>query len=150
MTEVSRDGVLTATDWRRDRALVPALIETAEAVTLDVFDTLLFRRCGEPKALQSLVAAAACQAGLFAAPEDAAWYPAIRSHAQAAAREALAPADGDITIEAIYRALPPTLGDLDELLATEWAQEQAQAVANPFLLSLLQDLAARGIPVLLL
>ena len=150
MTEVSRDGLLTATDWRRDRALVPALIETAEAVTLDVFDTLLFRRCGEPKALQSLVAAAACQAGLFTDPEDAAWYPAIRNHAQAAAREALAPADGDITIEAIYRALPPRLGNLDGLLATEWAQEQAQAVANPFLLSLLHDLAARGIPVLLL
>jgi FMN phosphatase YigB (HAD superfamily) len=137
-------------DWRRDRALVPEAIGAARAVTLDVFDTLLFRRCGDPNALQVLAAAAAAEAGLFADRKDAAWYPAIRRHAQESARRSLAQGAGDITIEAIYRALPPSLGDLDRLMAAEWAQEQAEAAANPFLLSLLHELRERGIPVLLL
>jgi FMN phosphatase YigB (HAD superfamily) len=139
-----------ATDWRRDRALAPALIEGTQAVTLDVFDTLLFRRCGDPKALQALVATQAAAEGIFADPKDAAWYPAIRAQAQEAARQALAPGAGDVTIETIYRALPQSLGDLDRLLELEWALEEAQAAANPFLLSLLHDLDRRWVPVVLI
>ncbi|MDB5362919.1 MAG: hypothetical protein JWO51_4216 [Rhodospirillales bacterium] len=137
-------------DWRRDRALSPAQIDRTKAVTLDVFDTLIFRRCGDHKALHARVAAEAVRQGVFADAADASWYPDIRMSGEAAAKRSLRAGAGDMTIEAIYQALPASLGDLDRLLAIEWAMERSQVVANPFLHDLLQELAGRNTPVLLI
>jgi FMN phosphatase YigB (HAD superfamily) len=137
-----------ALEWRRDRALEPALIDAAEAVTLDLFDTLLFRRCGDAADFQRRLAATS--ADLFADPAEPGWYPVLRRQAEAAARSVLPPGLGDVTIEAIYRALPPDLGRLEALMAAEWMLEQAEIVVNPFLLDLLQTLRRRGTPVLLI
>lgn len=145
MAEQSQSAAL---DWRRDQTLDPAVIDVVEAVTLDLFDTLLFRRCGDAADFQQRFAATA--ADLFADPAETGWYPVLRRQAEAAARSALPPDAGDITIDAIYRMLPADLGRLEALMAAEWALEQAEIVANPFLLDLLHTLRRRGTPVLLL
>jgi FMN phosphatase YigB (HAD superfamily) len=145
MAEQSQSAAI---DWRHDQALDPALIDAAEAVTFDVFDTLLFRRCGDAADFQQRLVATATD--LFADRAETGWYPVLRRQAEAAARSALPPGAGDVTIEAIYRALPPDLGRLEALMAAEWALEQAEIVANPFLLDLLHALRQRVTPVLLL
>lgn len=72
----------------------------AALVTLDLFDSLVLRRCGCSEALADEIALAAARAGLVAAPE-------AYSGANAAALRALGPcADGDWPLATIHAAMP--------------------------------------------
>jgi FMN phosphatase YigB (HAD superfamily) len=69
-------------------------------LTLDLFDSLVLRRCGCSEALADEIALAAARAGLVAAPE-------AYASAYAAALRALGPcADGDWPLATIHAAMP--------------------------------------------
>jgi FMN phosphatase YigB (HAD superfamily) len=136
--------------WQMDFALDQALINGAKAVTLDIFDTLLFRRCGVPEAVFAAVARRGREAGAFAEPAMSDWFVRLRGAAEPAALRQIAPAGRSIlTLDDIYRALPESLGDIDRLRELEWEIEQEEIRANPFLVDLLHTLDERDCPVLL-
>jgi FMN phosphatase YigB (HAD superfamily) len=148
---VTPNGV-NALLWRQDRTLNPKAIERAKVISLDVFDTLLFRGCGEPKALHEQMAQDAETRRHFADAAVAEWFPVLRAQAEAATRQRKLASHqtSEVTLNEIYAVLPGWIGDRTALQAAELAAEQRTILANPFLVSLLYDLSRQGRPVFLL
>jgi len=138
--------------WCEDAALAGIDAAGLDLVSLDVFDTLLLRRCGPPEAVFPLVARLARARGaLDGAITDCA-FTLLRREAEARARRSLTPAAGraDITLADIYRnlCLPDT--DATALAGIERETERQMTVANPYAASFLRHLRLQGVPVVLL
>lgn len=115
-------------------------------VSFDVFDTLLLRRLEPPTALFEQVGARAVTAGMIDPTLSPNLFRLARQEAEKRAR-AVVP-DGEVDLATIYKHLP--LGDAASLAALELAVEAEMIFANPLLVPALKDLAAAGIPVVLL
>lgn len=138
--------------WREDAVL--AGIDTAglDLISLDVFDTLLLRRCGPPEAVFPLVAQAARACGaLDGAITDYA-FTLLRREAEARARRDLIPAAGraDITLDDVYCNLRLPGSDTAALARIERETERRMTVANPYVAGFLRHLRRCGMPVMLL
>ncbi|MFC5354305.1 HAD family hydrolase [Azospirillum himalayense] len=135
-----------AISWDQDSALSQLDPSAFDLVTLDVFDTLLLRRCGPPEAVFERVAQAARSAALLdpSVTDDA--FVIMRRQAEARARSQ----SGDVDLAAIYRALELHDTDTAALERLERRVERAMAIANPYMLSLLGHLQEQGTPVLLI
>lgn len=115
-------------------------------VSFDIFDTLLLRRVERPVDLFEQMGERARAAGLV---DPALAPPLFRLARQEAERRARAAVrGGEVMLPAIHAELG--LGDPAALMALELALEAEQILANPLLVPLLRDLAAAGVPVVLL
>jgi len=124
-----------------DERLGPALLfvesGALEVLSLDVFDTLLFRRVPEPRDAFLLLGAQLLEAGLLEAgttPELFAW---ARAQAEWRARSH---GDGEVLLSEIYAELPGPLVrcDLPELIRAELANEHALLEVDQGVRSLLE------------
>ena len=134
------------TDWRADQTLATILPDRLPLLCLDVFDTLLLRRCGSPDRVFAHTATLAREAGLLAhsVTDDA--FIVMRREAERIARLRTG---HRTTLDDIYQAfgLPDTEGDA--LRQLEFAAERHMLVANPFLVDLLHEMGRCAVPVVL-
>ncbi|MFV3078093.1 hypothetical protein [Niveispirillum fermenti] len=115
-------------------------------VSFDVFDTLLLRRLEPPTALFEQVGARAVAAGLVDPALSPSLFRLARQEAEGRARTKVP--GGEVDLAAIHAEL--SLGDPANLAALELAVEAEMVFANLLLVPVLKDLAAAGIPVVLL
>lgn len=120
-------------------------------VSFDVFDTLLLRRVEQPGDLFEVVGERARAAGLIEPGLTPVLFRLAREEAERRARARVASAEVGLTaIHAELRHLLCEAADPAMLAALELEVEAERIFANPLLLTVLQDLSAAGIPVVLL
>lgn len=144
MAQQSRS--LTRTSWRVDRTLSSLLPDRLELLCLDVFDTLLLRRCGSPDQLFARVAARARQVARLSGTVTDDAFIVLRREAERVARQRTG---HRTTIDDIYRAFGLPDADAAMLGRMEIEVERDVLVANPFLVDLLDELRRRSVPVVL-
>lgn len=131
---------------RRDPVLSSIDLRTVDLVSLDVFDTLLFRRRGSPEEVFKATARAARAEGRLdpEITDDA--FVVLRRQAEARARGRTG---GEVGLSDIHGALRLPDTDADALRRLELAAEFEAAVANPHLVGFLRDARRLGKPVVL-
>lgn len=138
--------------WKRDlylRRLEP-LIDSVRLISLDVFDTLLFRRSARPADVFEAAAAKAIERGIMRRPTTPAEYRTMRIAAERLAREREESGSGEVPLEQIYELLPASLGDRNELLELELEAERESCFVNPNVASLIRYCRSRNIRIALL
>lgn len=139
--------------WRRDRFLAPVAAEldarpaSVRLLSLDVFDTLLFRACGSPRTVFDLVGQRAAAQGLLRRGVSPLEFGELR---QAAQDRCYATMGREPRLEEIYEALPAGIGPRDRLLRLEEEIESEVCYLNPSVASLVRECRERGVPVVLL
>ncbi|TNJ62687.1 HAD family hydrolase [Paenibacillus hemerocallicola] len=138
--------------WKRDlylRRLEP-LIDSVGLISLDVFDTLLFRCSARPADVFEAAAAKAIERGIMRRPTTPAEYRTMRIAAERLAREREESGSGEVPLEQIYELLPASIGDRSELSELELEAERESCFVNPNVASLIRYCRSRNIRVALL
>ncbi|TMV47473.1 hypothetical protein FE783_20955 [Paenibacillus mesophilus] len=140
--------------WKRDTYLrrLERRIDSVGLISLDVFDTLLFRCCARPADVFEMAAAKAAERGALRRPTTPAEYRTMRIAAERLAREREIRQSGcgEVTLEQIYMQFPPALGDRHVLLELELEAEREACYVNPNIASLIRYCGMRDIRVALL
>lgn len=140
--------------WKKDTRLRRLAREldagSVRLLSLDVFDTLLFRACANPDDVFEMTASLATEQGLFRRPTSPAEFRSIRIAAERMARRLDRSGAGETTMEQIYRLIPSSLGDLERIAALELETERAVGWLNPNMVSLIRACNERNIPVALM
>lgn len=102
-----------AVSWRRDVDLRAIVLDGLDLLTVDVFDTLLVRRCGDMQRLYEAVERLARAAGALGEALPLHSFPAMRMQAEHLARAATLAQSGhrETTLAEIYRHWPAWLGN---------------------------------------
>jgi FMN phosphatase YigB (HAD superfamily) len=127
-------------------------LKDIKLLSLDIFDTLLFRTVGHPTDVFIQAAEAALESGFLRSgvtPQD---YRLLRIQAEASAREQQIRLTGhdEITLEMIYEEMPDHVGDRGRLLEQELEEERKVCFLNPNITSLMESCKEHGIQVVLL
>jgi FMN phosphatase YigB (HAD superfamily) len=135
--------------WQLDEKLkaIKDILPEIQVLSLDVFDTLLFRACRHPHDVFSETGRRACQQGLLpigVAPEE---YKAVRVFALDRAYRSSA---REPHLEDILSLIPASLGDRHRLLELELKTEEELCYLNPSVFSLVLHCRRRGMDVVLL
>ncbi len=135
--------------WRRDHHLAPVadLLPRIKVLSLDIFDTLIFRTCQQPEDVFLEVGRRAVAAGLLGRGLAAGEFADLRRTAQ---QTAYATLGREPRLEDIYAGLPAAIGPLGTLLQLEEAAEGDFCILNPSVASLVAHCNEVGIPVVLL
>ncbi|MBD0381816.1 HAD family hydrolase [Paenibacillus sedimenti] len=140
--------------WKKDRYLAQAAADwdSIRLLSLDIFDTLLFRTCASPSDVFVQVAEKALHAGWLQASVTPGSFKEIRILAERRARERQRSLHGfgEVTLAQIYAECPPTLGDPSKLAQIELETEAEACYLNPHVASLLYACRERQIPIALL
>ncbi|MEF3302240.1 HAD family hydrolase [Paenibacillus sp. GYB003] len=140
--------------WKRDKYLrkLETRLNDVALVSLDVFDTLLFRATARPSDVFERTARKALKQGALARGMTPADYRAVRIAAERSARERKLSSSGsdEATLEQIFERLPARLGDRSRLLELELETERDVCWVNPYVASLVRHCRSRGIRVALL
>lgn len=142
-----------------DRRLASVAQELAEGrvrvLSVDVFDTLLWRRVPEPFDLFLVLGKDLAQAGLLAADVSVTGFAELRRTAERVARERVQTTTGyrEVTLADIYAALPQNLFAQDfgreVQVGAELACEQRMLVADPEIAALIHAAKQGGARVIL-
>lgn len=135
-----------------DDAGWPTLPADTALVSLDVFDTLLFRKLEDPVQLFDIVAARSIAAGVMDASLAGMAFRRLRQAAEQEARAAQQERSGgrEVTLAQIYACLEAALPDPAAVARIELAVEAETSLSNPVLRDWLHHLHRRGLPVVLL
>lgn len=135
--------------WRRDEFLAPVvdLLPQLRLLSLDVFDTLLFRTCEQPEDVFLEVGRRIAAMGGMRRGIRPSEFATLRAAAQ---HHSYATLGREPRLEDIYAALPDGLCDRDMALALEVDVEAETCALNPSVDSLVAHCNANGIPVVLL
>ncbi|MDD9269755.1 HAD family hydrolase [Paenibacillus sp. GCM10023248] len=140
--------------WTKDRYLrvLQNELPTPKLLSLDIFDTLLFRTCANPSDVFAIVGERALGHGDLAPSVSAAAFKDMRIRAESQARERQAARTGfaEVTLELIYEEMPEILGSRDTFARMEVEAEADVCYVNPHVASLLYACSQAGIPVALL
>lgn len=142
--------------WKSDRYLAAlAADDTFDKIrllSLDIFDTLLFRACDHPTDVFLKTAVRAHASGALKRSVSPHEFRAIRGTAERRARDRQRRLYGhdEITLRDIYAELPAHLGCPEEILQAELATEAETCYLNPNVASLLRSGKAAGKRVALL
>lgn len=137
--------------WKTDNFLKPieGKIETLRLLSVDVFDTLLFRCCSQPSDVFLQAGRQAKQIGLLADGVTPETFRTLRITAERQAR-ALDPLGcGEITLEHIYAQLPAGVCDASRVKELELEAERELCYLNPHMSSLIRFCQQRRIEVAL-
>ncbi|MCY9696756.1 HAD family hydrolase [Paenibacillus alginolyticus] len=140
--------------WKKDRYL-SALVGEIDAVallSLDIFDTLLFRKCANPSDVFVLVAEKAHRIGCLKASITSAAFKEMRIRAEntARVRQAAVTGFGEVTLELIYAEMPDGSCKRDKMAQIEVETEAEVCYVNPHVASLIAACKSKQIPVALL
>jgi FMN phosphatase YigB (HAD superfamily) len=135
--------------WLRDEFLTPVddLLVGIRLLSLDIFDTLLFRTCERPEEVFVEVGRRAVERGLVRQGLTAGEFASLRSAAQVHAYSTLG---REPTLEHIYALLPAAIGELDAILRLELDVEADCCFVNPSVASLVEHCWSNDVPVVLL
>ncbi|MFD0693772.1 HAD family hydrolase [Paenibacillus sp. GCM10027628] len=156
MLQATTSGV-SASDphlWKKDRYLAPitAIWDSIELLSLDIFDTLLFRACASPSDVFMKAAEKALRAKCLQSSITPSSFKEIRILAERKSRERQRALHGfgEVMLQQIYAELPPLLGDPIKLAQIEVEAEAETCYLNPHVASLLHACKERQVPVALL
>ncbi|MBA2939192.1 hypothetical protein HZF08_12825 [Paenibacillus sp. CGMCC 1.16610] len=140
--------------WEKDRYLsvLAGKIQGIRLLSLDIFDTLLFRTCANPSDVFAEIAEQAHRNGFlktYVSPE-AFKEMRIRAEHKARAKQTARTGFGEVTLELIYEEIPEAIGRRDELARMEVEVEAEFCYVNPHITSLLYACKKERIPVALL
>lgn len=140
--------------WEKDRYLsvLVGQLQDIRLLSLDIFDTLLFRTCANPADIFSKIAMQAHNKGLLkthVSPE-AFKEMRIRAEHKARAKQTARTGFGEVTLELIYEEIPDAICCRDELARLEVEVEAEVCYVNPHITSLLHACKKEQIPVALL
>ncbi|WP_409345214.1 HAD family hydrolase [Paenibacillus sp. MBLB4367] len=138
--------------WKADACLrqLEARMDTIRLLSVDVFDTLLFRCCTHPNDLFVLTGVKAKQEGLLSRGTTPREFRAIRMAAEKEAWEANRSVVDEITLEDIYAHIPAHVcTNAKRALELELESERELCYVNPHMTSLIRFCKNRGIPVAL-
>lgn len=140
--------------WKKDRYL-SALVGEIDAVallSLDIFDTLLFRTCANPSDVFALVAEKAHRMGCLKASIAPAAFKEMRIRAEnnARDRQAAVTGFGEVTLELIYAEMQEGTCNRDKMAQIEVEIEAEVCYVNPHVASLIAACKSLQIPVALL
>ena len=146
----TKEGVFA---WTLDTrlAVIARCKSDVSALLVDVFDTLLFRRCRTPDEVFVHVGRAAVERRIVRRGLTPWEFAVLRRRAEASARRRL-PDDQvreDCTLEEIYEEFSPSLGDREQLAALEYEIDRGLIYSNPIMADLIDDFRRRGVPVYL-
>ncbi|MEF3304167.1 HAD family hydrolase [Paenibacillus sp. GYB003] len=141
--------------WRNDSFLscLTSEIGTINLLSLDVFDTLLFRMCSRPSDVFLTVGNRAVKSGLIRSSISPAQFAALRMRAEEKSRETqiLNTGNGDVFLDQIYAELSDIcLKDDSEIVSLEIEVEKEHCFLNPHAVSLLHYCKSMGIKIALL
>ncbi|NOU91144.1 hypothetical protein GC102_36260 [Paenibacillus sp. LMG 31460] len=140
--------------WKKDRFLSGLIgeIDAIELLSLDIFDTLLFRICANPSDVFVLVAEKAHRVGSLKASISSAAFKEMRIRAEnnARDRQAAVTGFGEVTLELIYAEMPEGVCIRDKMAQIEVETEAEVCYVNPHVASLLAACKSKQIPVALL
>lgn len=140
--------------WEKDRYLsvLAGQLQDIGLLSLDIFDTLLFRTCANPSDVFSKMAVRAHHKGSLkthVSPE-AFKEMRIRAEYKARAKQTARTGFGEVTLELIYEEMPDAICHRDELARLEVEVEAEICYVNPHITSLLYACKKERIPVALL
>ncbi|MED4730248.1 HAD hydrolase-like protein [Aneurinibacillus migulanus] len=140
--------------WRRDRYLsleYNYLVEK-KIISLDVFDTVLFRFFHSPTDLFLKVGELAIKEKYVRSGLTPTEFQQIRILAERKARSNMKKLEGhnEVNLEQIYACIPVSIGDVEKLMEIEFEMEKQYCYLNPSMMSLISDCKARGIRICLL
>lgn len=128
--------------WKSDCIFSPleARLDSCKVVSFDIFDTVLFRACGEPADIFEQTALKAIEHKALHQPLNAKEFRSLRIAAERSARNKAVTARGhaEITLADIYEELPGSLLDRQTVLQLELDAEKEACYLNPNALSLLR------------
>lgn len=140
--------------WQKDRYLsvLQDDLQAVRLLSLDIFDTLLFRTCANPSDIFMIVAEKAHRTGHLVTSVSPAAFKEMRIRAEFRARERQTARTGfgEVTLDLIYEEIPESLGSRDALARLEIEVEAEACYVNPHVASLLYACQKAGIPVALL
>jgi len=138
--------------WRNDELLHDLDPGRYDLITLDVFDTLLLRRCRRPDEVFLRLGQRLIEQGLLREGLSSEAFRMARIDAEAAARARRQRTHGDpeVDLAEIHSGLSGLVRDVDASAALEFAVENEMVLANPVLRSCLESARAAGKPVRLL
>lgn len=141
--------------WHTDERLT-SLVDDEGNVSLlsvDIFDTLLFRRLATSDEVYVEVGREAVRRGLLRPGISPYAFKALRKHAEAVARRGVAQADDgreEVGIVEIYHALPEECGDREAMAELELEVDHRAVYLNPVVESLIRAFSENGVPVVLI
>lgn len=135
--------------WKTDVLLrkIEPLLATTRLLSLDIFDTLLFRACSLPTDVYILAAEEAVKTGVLRSSIRPREFRDIRIKAELQARDRFV--GGEVTLEQIYAEIPASVCDGSRLLQIELETEQEVCYLNPNIASLLYGCKENQIQVAL-
>ncbi|TXK74446.1 HAD family hydrolase [Paenibacillus sp. N3.4] len=140
--------------WKKDTYLehLSADFVNIRLLSLDIFDTLLFRTCAGPTDVFMKAAVKALQSGSLSTSISPTAFKEMRILAEHRARERQHNLSGfgEVTLTDIYAELQQGIGDKQHLARLEVETEAEVCYVNPHIASLLYACKERGIPVALL
>lgn len=140
--------------WKQDRYLsvLVGKLQDVRLLSLDIFDTLLFRTCANPSDVFIRIAEQAHQRDCLKASVTTEAFKEMRIRAEHKARErqAVRTGFGEVTLELIYDEMPESIVSRDKLVQLEVETEADVCYLNPHVASLLYACKKEQIPVALL
>lgn len=135
--------------WRMDSRLeaISAILPEIRLLSLDIFDTLLFRACRKPEDVFEAVGQKAAACNMLHPSFSPTDFREIRTYALDTAYQK---SSVEPHLEDILACLPPIVGDADRFLELELETETEYCYLNPSILSLVKECGNRGIRVALL
>ena len=138
--------------WRTDGLLRGIDLDSFDLITLDVFDTLLMRRCHRPDDVFLHLGQRLLEQGLLRFGLSAEAFRLVRMAAEGAARDRrqLIRGDREVDLVDIHEAMEGTEKDPLRCAETEFAVEREMVLVNPVVRTFLEDARRAGKVVLLL
>ncbi|NOV04182.1 HAD family hydrolase [Paenibacillus planticolens] len=140
--------------WQNDRYLsaLTGQLQAVRLLSLDIFDTLLFRTCANPSDVFIQIAERAHLEGCLKGSITPSAFKEMRMKAEHKAREKQAARTGfgEVTLEQIYDEMPESIVNRVKLVQLEVETEEDVCYLNPHVTSLLYACKKEQIPVALL
>jgi predicted HAD superfamily hydrolase len=138
--------------WQSDKylnSLANGMIDNISLVSLDIFDTVLFRTCHHPTDVFLTAGQLAKQRGLLPQGITAKEFQQIRILAEQKARAEQKKISGttEVTLESIYQRMPLRLRSASKLIQIELEVEMKYCYANFNMVSLMHYLVKCNIPI---
>lgn len=121
-------------------------------LSLDVFDTVLWRRVPRPTDVFGMLGARLLRSGHCPAWITAATFRLMRIEAEQRARDASLSASGEASLFDIWREMPISVFggvDLEDLVAAEVQLEREITVPDPHIANLVREAAKNAVPIVL-
>lgn len=139
--------------WEKDEILnkLNDSIDNIKVLSLDIFDTILFRACKESNDVFYEVGQRAIKQGVLRNGLIAEEFKEIRIIAQQKARKNAKNISGteEVDLHDIYNAMPDNIGDKSKLISLELTVEKDICYLNPSIYSLIEYIHSLGKDIIL-